>query len=355
MPDFDDPFEFFDELPEDLEATPLLEDDLPPDHRSGFVAVIGRPNVGKSTLMNHLLGQKIAIVSPKPQTTRNQLLGILTLPTPDQPELAATGPPAQIIFMDTPGIHRPLHKLGEYLVETALETIPDADLILWLVDLTEPPTAEDQLVAATIGKAQTKLKKQGEPPIAVLLVLNKIDLLSPAALALAAAPFLELLAVLSPTPVTEANYLFVSATRGDNHTELLRQIIHRLPPGPRYFPAEQVTDQQTRFIAAELIREAALKVLHQEVPHALAVQVVEFTPRHEQLTYVSANLVLERPSQKGIVIGEKGQTLKRIGQLARPEIEKLVGTKVYLELWVKIRPQWRKKDNELRWLGYSKP
>jgi GTP-binding protein Era len=354
VPDFDDPFEFLDELPEDLEAAPLLEDDLPPDHRSGFVAVIGRPNVGKSTLMNHFLGQKIAIVSPKPQTTRNQLLGILTLPAPEQPELSAACPPAQVIFMDTPGIHRPLHKLGEYLVETAVETIPDADLILWLVDLTEPPTPEDHLVAKTIGNLQTKLQKQGEPPIPVLLVLNKIDLLPGDALDLAAAPFLDLLPATGVTNKTATNYLFVSATRGDNRVELLRQIIHRLPPGPRYFPAEQVTDQQTRFIAAELIREAALKVLHQEIPHALAVQVLEFKPRHEALTYISANLILERQSQKGIVIGDKGQTLKRIGRLARSEIERLVGTKVYLDLWVKIRPKWRKKENELRWLGYSR-
>jgi GTP-binding protein Era len=137
-------------------------------------------------------------------------------------------------------------------------------------------------------------------------------------------------------------------------TELLQTIITHLPLGPRYYPAEQVTDQQTRFIAAELIREAALKVLHEEVPHALAVQVTEFKRRHEHLTYIGANLILERQSQKKIVIGEKGRTLKKIGQLARPQIEELVGTKVYLELWVKIRPKWRKKENELRWLGYSK-
>jgi GTP-binding protein Era len=339
----DDPFEFFDEAQaEELEAGPVFDDDLPPDHHSGFVAVIGRPNVGKSTLMNHFLGQKIAITSPKPQTTRNQLLGILTLPAPDYPEL----PAAQVIFMDTPGIHQPIHKLGEYLLDTALDTIPDADLILWLVDATKPPTREDHLVAESIQENLVELRRQGESEIPVLLVLNKIDQLSPNRLEEIAEPFLELYPV--------QDWLPISATRGDNLTELLQTVINQLPLGPRYYPAEQVTDQQTRFIAAELIREAALKVLHEEVPHALAVQVTEFKRRHEHLTYIGANLILERQSQKKIAIGEKGRTLKKIGQLARPQIEELVGTKVYLELWVKIRPKWRKKENELRWLGYSK-
>jgi len=327
---------------EELEAAPLIEDDLPPNHRSGFVAVIGRPNVGKSTLMNHFLGQKIAITSAKPQTTRNQLLGILTLPTTDYPDL----PPAQVIFLDTPGIHRPKHKLGEYLLETALDSIPEADLILWLVDATGQVTEEDRLVAESIQAAQAQITRQGEPPAPVLLALNKIDLLSPKKLEEIALPFLDLY------PVDD--WLLVSARRGDNRLELLRRIIGFLPLGPRYYPEEQVTDQQTRFIAAELIREAALRVLHEEVPHALAVQVTEFKPRHEKLTYVSANLILERQSQKMIVIGQKGKTLKKIGQLARPQIEELTDAKVYLELWVKIRPKWRKKKNELRWLGYSR-
>lgn len=342
----DDTFEFPGEtFDPEIEPAPLLEEDLPPDHRSGFVAVIGRPNVGKSTLMNHFLGQKIAIVSPKPQTTRHQLLGILTLPAAEQPELSAACPPAQIIFMDTPGIHQPHHKFGEYMVNTARDTIGEADLILWLVDASEAPATEDQLAADALHEVRSKVAKQGEPAIPVLLVVNKVDLLSPQQLGGIEAGFLALY----PADA----WLPVSATRGDNRTELLRRIIERLPPGPRFFPAEQVTDQQTRFIAGELIREAALQVLHQEVPHALAVQVTEFKSRHEKLTYVSANLILERPSQKGIVIGEKGRTLKQIGKLARPEIEKLVGTKVYLDLWVKIRPKWRKKENDLRRLGYS--
>jgi GTP-binding protein Era len=317
-------------------------DALPPDHRSGFVAVIGRPNVGKSTLLNQLLGQKIAIVSHKPQTTRNRLLGILTLPSEIYPELAA-----QIIFVDTPGIHIPYHKLGEYLVETALEAIPEADIILWLADATAPPQAEDQLVVRAIKASQAVLARRDEPPIPVLLGLNKIDLLAPEELADIEEPFLALY------PVTD--WLAFSATRGDNLAELLRRIIHHLPLGPRYYPEDQITDQQTRFIAAELIREATLDLLHQEVPHALAVQVTEFKQRHENMTYISANIIVERDSQKGIVIGEQGKMLKKIGQQARPEIENLVGTKVFLELWVKVRPKWRKKEDELRWLGYSKP
>ncbi len=345
-----DDFEDFDltEL-DDIEPAPLIDDDLPPGHRSGFVAVIGRPNVGKSTLMNHYLGQKIAIVSPKPQTTRNQLLGILTLPSESHPELSAACPPAQVIFVDTPGIHAPHHKLGEYLVATAREAIPDADVIVWLVDAAEPPHPADRLVAEAIQDAQTKLAARGDAPLPVILALNKIDLLPPEQLdgPTLAQPFTEL------CPVSDQ--LLLSATQGDNLITLLQRITDCLPPGPRFYPAEQVTDQQTRFIVAEMVREAALAILRQEVPHALAVYVTEFKPRRENLIYISANIVVERQTQKQIVIGQKGQMLKQIGQQARPEIEALVGAKVYLELWVKVRPKWRKKENELRWLGYSKP
>ncbi|GIK43008.1 MAG: GTPase Era [Chloroflexota bacterium] len=317
---------------------PFLDDSLPPGHHSGFVAVVGRPNVGKSTLLNRLLSQKIAIVSPKPQTTRNQLLGILSTSPEFEPDL----PPAQVIFVDTPGIHQPHHKLGEYLVETALAALPDADVVVWLVDASEPPTEEDRLVAAALRD------NLGATPAetAVLLALNKVDLLPPTlSEAELAQPFLELY------PASE--WLKISATRGDNQMELLGRIIDHLPLGPRYFPEDQITDQQTRFIAAEFIREAALKVLHQEVPHALAVRITEFKPRSERMTYISADLIIERNSQKAIVIGEKGKSLKKIGQIARPQIEELVGTQVYLELWVKVRPKWRQKEDELRWLGYA--
>jgi GTP-binding protein Era len=293
--------------------------------------------------MNRYLGQKIAIVSPKPQTTRNQLLGILTLPSAEYPEL----PPAQVIFVDTPGIHKPHHKLGEILVETALEVIPDVDCVVWLVDASKPPTAEDHLVVEALLEAQKKTARRGDSPAPIILALNKIDLVTLDRLAGIEKPFLELL------PAND--WLTISATRNQNLTQLLRRIIAGLPLGPRYYPEDQLTDQQTRFVAAELIREAALYILRQEVPHAIAVAITEFKPRNEKLTYISANIVVERQSQKQIVIGHKGKVLKKIGQRARPEIEALVGTKVYLELWVKVRPKWRKKENELRWLGYVKP
>jgi len=302
------------------------ETDLPPDHRSGFVAVVGRPNVGKSTLMNAYLGQKIAIVSEKPQTTRNRLLGILTR---DE---------AQIIFVDTPGIHNPLHKLGEVMVETAIRAIPDADVVLFMVDASVSPTEEDALVADAI--------RQRAAASPVVLALNKIDLLPSSD-----SPFTEAyLALIQPTA-----WMPLSATRGDNRDELLSLIISYLPPGPRYYPEEQITDQQTRFIVAELIREAALHRLHQEVPHALAVVVEEFKRRSETMTYISATLFVERDSHKRIVIGQGGRMLKDIGRAARVEIEKLVGTRVFLELWVKVRPKWRKKEEELRRLGYAVP
>jgi GTP-binding protein Era len=332
-------------LPNPVEENEL-DDLLPPDHRSGFIAVVGRPNVGKSTLLNRLLGQKIAIVSPKPQTTRNLLLGILTISPEIEPELAKELPSAQIIFVDTPGIHQPHHKLGEYLVETALTALPDADAIIWLGDVTLPPTEEDRLVANSLRELSRQQTGQGKP---VFLVLNKIDLLPVAQLPNSdlARPFLDL--------YPAADWLPVSATRGDNQLELLRRLIAMLPPGPLYFPPDQVTDQHLRFIAGEMIREAALLVLHQEVPYALAVRINEFKPRSATLTYISANLIVERDSQKKIVIGEGGQTLKKIGRMARSQIEALVESQIFLGLWVKVRPKWRQKEDELRQLGYEKP
>ncbi len=303
----------------------LLPDDLPPDHRSGFVAVLGQPNVGKSTLMNAILGEKIAIVSPKPQTTRNRLLGILTRED------------AQVVFMDTPGIHQPLHKLGEYMVETAVRTIPDADLALFLVDVSRPPSAEDQQIARLLNVQEELL---------ALLVLNKADLLSPGS---------DGYALAYQALVPEAPTHLISALKGHGLDELLEKVIASLPAGPRYFPEDQLTDQQLRFIAAELIREAVLTLTHQEVPHAVAVRVEEFKERSPTLTYISANIFVERGTQKGIVLGEGGRMIKRIGASARREIEQLLGTKVYLELWVKIKKKWRKDEAELRRLGYVVP
>lgn len=309
----------------------LLPEDLPPDHRSGFVTVVGKPNVGKSTLMNAYLGQKIAIVSPKPQTTRNRLLGILTLGRAD-------GDPAdaQIVFVDTPGIHEPLHKLGEYMVETAARAIPDADVILFLVDASSPPSDEDRQIASL-------LSQQSRAPI--LLVLNKVDLLPPGQ---------TTSHVESYQALGQFNeWLLISALLQDNLDRLLEETIERLPVGPRYYPEEQVTDQQLRFMAAELIREQALEHLRQEIPYSVAVIVDQFKERSEDLTYISATIFVERDTQKAIVLGQGGKMIKQIGRDARHEIEDLLGTRVYLELWVKVRKKWRRDEKELRRLGYA--
>lgn len=311
----------------------LLPEDVPPDHRSGFVAVMGKPNVGKSTLMNAYLGQKIAIVSPKPQTTRNRLLGILTL-------VRERGDPAdaQIIFVDTPGIHQPLHKLGEYMVETAIRAVPDADVVLFLVDGSQPPSDEDRQIADILGQ---------ERQAPILLVLNKSDLLPPEQV----------------TEQVEAyrtlgefdDWLLVSALNDDNLSPLLEATIERLPFGPRLYPEEQITDQQLRFMAAELIREQVLKHLRQEIPYSVAVIVDQFKERSEKMTYISANIFVERETQKAIVLGRDGSMIKRIGRDARQEIEDLLETRVYLELWVKVKKKWRKDEKELRRLGYALP
>jgi GTP-binding protein Era len=311
----------------------LMPEDLPPDHRSGFVAVVGKPNVGKSTLMNAYLGQKIAIVSPKPQTTRNRLLGILTLER-ERGDIAD----AQIVFVDTPGIHQPLHKLGEYMVETAVRAIPDADVVLFLVDVSRPPGDEDRQIARI-------LREQCRVP--ALLVLNKADLLAPEEVS----SHVEAYQALGEFD----DWLLVSALHGDNRDRLLQETIERLPLGPRYYPEEQVTDQQLRFMAAELVREQVMRHLRQEIPYSVAVVVQEFKERSEDLTYISANIFVERDTQKPIVLGRRGEMIKRIGRDARREIEQLLDTRVYLELWVKVRKKWRKDERELRRLGYAVP
>jgi GTP-binding protein Era len=310
----------------DNDANLILDDELPSDHRSGFVAVIGKPNVGKSTLMNVYLGQKIAIVSEKPQTTRHRIRGILTRPD------------AQIIFVDTPGIHQPRHKLGEFMVETATKAIPDADVVLFMVDVSEMPTAEDEQIAQLI-------EEHGKAP--VILVLNKADLLPPEKVQPHCDAYFNL--------VKHDEWMMISATRGDNLKKLLDMVVARLPQGPRYYPSDQLTDQTMRFIVAELIREQVLRFVHQEVPHAVAVAVEEWEQRREDLTYIEAHIFVEKDSQKGIVIGQGGRMLKRIGRAAREEIERLVGNRVYLDLWVKVRKKWRKDEKELRRLGYALP
>ncbi len=320
------------EAREPLGAEMALMEDLPPDHRSGFVAVVGKPNVGKSTLMNAYLGQKIAIVSPKPQTTRNRLLGILTLER-QRGDVAD----AQLIFVDTPGIHRPLHKLGEYMVEQAVRAIPDADLVLFVVDVSQPPNEEDLEIAAI-------LRRQRDVP--VLLVLNKVDLVGEGQ-AGHAAEYQALGEV--------RDSIQISALQGENRDRLLEMILEQLPVGPRYYPEEQVTDQQLRFMAAELVREAVMLHLRQEIPYSVAVIVDQFKERSQDLTYISATVLVERDTQKGIILGHGGEMIKRIGRDARRQIEELLGTRVFLELWVKVRKKWRADEQELRRLGYTTP
>jgi GTP-binding protein Era len=304
----------------------VTQEGLPEDYRSGFVAVVGKPNVGKSTLINGYVGQKVAIVSPKPQTTRRRLRGILTLPE------------AQIVFVDTPGIHEPRHKLGEYMVETAARAIPDADVVLFVVDVSRPPGKEDRKLAGL-------MERLAESPC--ILVMNKVDLLSSDQEEAARAEYLAL----SNCP----DSVLISATEGHHRDQLLKLIIQHLPIGPQFYPPEQITDQTVRFMASELIREQVLHHLHHEVPHWVAVVVEEFQERKKDLTYIEATIYVAKDSQKGIVIGQGGQMLKRIGRAARQEIESLVGTKAYLDLWVKVRKQWPRDDAALRHLGFVLP
>jgi GTP-binding protein Era len=296
-----------------------------PEHRAGFVAIIGRPNVGKSTLLNAILGQKIAITAPKPQTTRSRLLGILTLAE------------AQIVFVDTPGIHRPRHKLGEYMVQQAVMALPDADVILWIVDIAEPPFAEDEQIALLLAQ-----KAAGRP---VVIGCNKVDLVNASTLAERQAAFSALVA---PTALVT-----LAAARGQGVDDLIAVLRPLLPLSPPYYPADQVTDVQERFIAAELVREAVIHHLREEVPHAVAVVVDEFKTRGPEMTYIAATVYVERESQKGIVLGLGGRMLKQIGQQARVGIEEMLETKVYLELWVKVVPHWRRDLTYLRRFGYA--
>lgn len=322
---------------------------LPGTHRSGFVAVIGRPNVGKSTLLNRLLGQKIAITSPKPQTTRDQLLGILT--TSD----------AQYLFLDTPGIHRPLHALGEYMVQVAADTIDDADVVLWLVDINTSPTEEDQAIAELLYRLTTRKRRPVQlPPL--VLGFNQSDRWrgDEAATRARMAEYLDLLAWLAGSrdapdeqrPPAVSSAIF-SALDGEGEQALLSLVRSLLPQGPRYYPEDQVTDAQVRYLAGEIIREKALLLLQDEVPHSLAVEIDEFVERSAAMTYISAVLYVERETQKAIVLGKGGTMIKRIGQAARPDIEELIGTRVYLELWVKVWERWRKRQNLLKQLGYA--
>jgi GTP-binding protein Era len=283
--------------------------------------------VGKSTLINALLGQKLVIVSPKPQTTRHRIMGILT------------GEHYQVVFMDTPGLHRPRTRFGEYMVWVAAETLEEADIILWLVDASRDPDDDDRRVAEAVSTAK-------EATLA--LVLNKTDLVDASAVRARQALYSEL------APGIAARFQ-VSALKGEGLDRLLEWVVDELPEGPRYYPEDQVTDREERFLAAELIREQVLHHLRQEVPHSVAVGIDEFVERTAGKTYIRATLYVEKESQKGIIIGTGGATLRRISTAARAEIERLLDQPVFLELWVKVRPNWRRRDAYLRELGFTPP
>jgi len=299
----------------------------PAPHRSGFVAVVGRPNVGKSSLINHYLEQKIAIVSDKPQTTRQTQLGIITRPE------------AQLIFVDTPGLHDPKTELGQYMTNEAARSILDADVVLFMADVSLPPNADDARLAELLTK------KPGLAP--VIIALNKSDRLKPEHVILHSDAYRAL--------VPEAPWLLVSAKRGDNLDELLRLLLNALPEGPVLYPEDEVTQTHLRDLAGEFIREAALNALDQEVPHGIAVEVDEFKERPQNTTYISAVIYVERESHKKIVIGKGAEMLKKIGMTARQAIERLLeDRKAFLELRVKVRPHWRKDKREVERLGYKR-
>ena len=295
-----------------------------PEYRAGYIAIMGRPNVGKSTLVNALLGQKIAAVTPRPQTTRKRQMGILTLEN------------AQLIFIDTPGVHQPRHKLGENMNEQAVGALEQSDLIVFVVDGSQSPQEEDQQLAGHIhALAQI-------PPI--LLVINKSDLIPPDQISSRIAEYQAL------EPL--ANVLVVSAIQGDQLNTLLSEMIEHLPVSPPFYPEDQVTDLYERDIAADLIREAGLILLRDEIPHGVAIRVDQYTEREETGLYIEATLFVERESHKAIVIGQAGSMIKRIGEKARHEIETLTERKVYLRLRVKVRKNWRDDDKVLRWFGF---
>ena len=293
------------------------------DFHSGFIAIIGRPNVGKSTLVNALIGQKVAAVSPRAQTTRRRQLGILTTEA------------YQMVFVDTPGLHSPRHKLGEFLNQEARESLEDVDAILWLVDATAEPSEEEAQIASLLPRRTP-----------FVLGLNKIDLLSPETLTARREAYQSLVK-------REARLIPLSATRGDGLTELLSLLATFLPTRPPEFDEEQVTDLYEKEIAADLIREAALHILRDEVPHGIAVRIDEFTERANGMAYIAATMFVERESQKGIVIGEGGKMLKRIGSAARKEIETMGGRPVFLELRVKVLKDWRDNEEWLKRFGYK--
>jgi len=299
------------------------QQDLP--FKSGFIAIAGKPNVGKSTLTNVLLGQPIAGVSAKPQTTRKRQLAIRTTAE------------YQMIFVDTPGLHEPKDKLSQFINSEAVSALSDADLILFLVDGSQKPDEEDRKLADLVHEAQKE--------DSVLLVINKIDLVDGKTLS----AHRKLYQALFP----EAPVIQISAQTGKGISELIDTIVERLPEGPMYFPEEQITQSYERDIAAELIRAACMDLLEDELPYSIAVHTDEYSERENGVVYIKATIFVERDAQKAIVIGRNGEMIKRIGTLARTEIEAMNGKKVFLELYVKTRKNWKNDPAFLREVGFT--
>lgn len=290
--------------------------------KSGFVAIVGRPNVGKSTFMNYVLGQKIAIMSDKAQTTRNKIQGVYT------------NQDCQIVFLDTPGIHKPKHELGNFMVESAYSALKEVDAVLFMVNAAEKRGPGDDFIIE-------KLKKIKTP---VFLVLNKIDLISPDELLDRVESYQE--------TIPFAGIIPISVLQGNNVQELMTTLTNHLPEGPLYYPSDQITDHPEYFVVSELIREKILHLTKEEIPHSVAVTVDKMQKDEFDKVHVYANIIVERPTQKGIIIGKGGKLLKEIGVRARKDIEQLLGNKVYLELWVKVEKDWRKKKSHLQDFGY---
>ncbi|MFB4164887.1 GTPase Era [Alteribacillus sp. JSM 102045] len=293
------------------------------EFKSGFAALIGRPNAGKSTLLNHVIGEKIAIMSDKPQTTRNKIQGVYT--TSD----------SQIVFIDTPGIHKPKHKLGDFMVQTAVQALQEVDIILFLVDAAEKYGPGEEFII-------NKLKGTSTP---VFLVINKVDQIHPDKLLEKIEQYRQL--------ADFAEIIPISALHGNNVETLLKQITQYLEEGPQYYPEDQITDHPERFVVSELIREKVLHLTTDEIPHSIAVTVEQIKEREGGAVYISAVIIVERSSQKGIIIGKQGRMLKEIGQRARQDIETLLGSKVFLDLWVKVQKDWRNSQYQLNEHGYK--
>ena len=300
-----------------------MREDMRSDFKSGFVTLIGRPNVGKSTLMNHLIGQKIAITSNKPQTTRNRIQTVLTMEE------------GQIVFVDTPGIHKAKNKLGEYMVNVAQQTLNDVDVVLWLVEPTTFIGAGEQHIAKQLGRVNTP----------VILVINKIDSVKKEEILTAISAYKDIYDFAEIVPV--------SARSGENTEELLKVIMKYLPYGPQFYSEDTITDQPERQIVAELIREKALHCLQEEIPHGIAVAIDQMKKKNKVM-HIDATIICERDSHKGIIIGKQGSMLKKIGSTARYEIEKMLDTQVNLKLWVKVKKDWRDSDFMIKNFGYNK-